>query len=123
MRTRESLPFGFSGCPITGKRADERGFIDTGKTIRVGAKREPLIISWAGAHILGRHIGMLERQEANDIREENINLKHQIRDLELELESADAALDGTDALVKHGMRVAKVAGRKPKRRPSDPVEE
>ena len=122
MRSRESLPFGYAGCPITGKKADVRGFVDTGKTIRVGSKLVPLIVSVSGAHILGRHVGMLEREDAQVIREENIELKQQNARLEEELQDADGWLDGVDALKRKGLTVQRRSGR-PKTKKADQAEE
>lgn len=114
MRTREGLPFGHPGCPVTGKRAGT--FIDTGKMIAAGNKRVSLLISEAGALILGRHLGMVEREDHATQTEELISLKHHLAATEDQLHEAHAELDGVDALTKRGLVVRKAPGRPPKKK-------
>lgn len=118
MRTREgSLPFGHPGCPVTGKQNGT--FIDTAKTIRVGPKLWPLLIHESAALILGRHVGMLDRQDTADLKAEVIAAKHRVAQLEAELAEADALNDGIDALTKKGLVVRKAPGRPPKKQHTD----
>lgn len=122
MRTRESLPFGHPGCPVTGKRAGT--FIDTGKDLKivnpngVGWKRWDFCVSEAGALLLGRHIGMLDRADAAELKAEVITLKHRVSQLEDELSDADAFIDGTEALARKGLQI-----RRPPGRPKKPTKE
>lgn len=113
MRTREGLPFGHAGCPITGKTAGK--FIDTGHVIRVGNKVQPLFIHHAAATILGRHVGMLDREDAAALRADVITLNHRISQLEDELSEADAFIDGTEALARKGLQVKRPPGRPKKK--------
>ena len=116
MRTREGLPFGHPGCPVTGKRSGR--FIDTGKSIRVGGKMEQLFVHEAGVQIMARQIGMLTREENADQAAELIALKHRVSQLEDELAEADAFIDGTEALVQRGLVVRKAPGRPKKQQPT-----
>lgn len=115
MKMREGLPFGHPGCPVTGKRAGK--FIDTGKTIRVGAKLEQLLIHEAGVRILGRQIGMVDRDARSKQDEELISLRHKVRQLEQELDEVNRELDGVDALTKRGLVIRKTPGRPKKVKP------
>lgn len=116
MRTREgSLPFGHPGCPVTGKQGGT--FIDTGKTLRVGPRVWPLLIHESAARILGRHVGMLDRADAADLKAEVIAAKHRVAELEDQLAEADALNDGIDALARKGLVVRKAPGRPPKKKP------
>jgi hypothetical protein len=118
MRTREGLPHKHRGCPITGKQAGT--FIDTGKWLQLNARdREPLLISEAGAHILGRHLGMLEPSEAAKLKADLLTAQHRVSQLEEELAEADAFIDGTEAPVRRGMRVARPPGRPPKKKETE----
>jgi hypothetical protein len=117
VRTREGLPHGHPGCPVTGKRSGR--FIDTGKTIRAGNKLEQLLVHEAGALILGRHIGMLDRDSYTEQAEQLINLKHQLAAAEDELVQVNAELDGVDALTRRGLVVRKAPGRPPKKKQDD----
>jgi hypothetical protein len=109
MRSREGLPFAHPGCPVTGKKAGK--FVDTGKIFVLAGKRWPLLIHESGAAILGRHVGMLDREDVAALNAELITLRHKVSSLELELMEADAAIDGTEALVRQGMRVTRPPGR------------
>lgn len=109
MRTRDGLPFGHPGCPVTGKKAGV--FIDTGKTYRVGNQMVPLIISEAGALILGRHIGMLDREISVEKTEQIIELRQTVDQLERELAEADAIEQGITALHKKGFQVKRAPAR------------
>lgn len=115
MKTREGLPFGHSGCPVTGKRSGR--FIDTGKAIRVGRKLEQLLIHEAGVRILGRQIGMVDRESRSDQDEELISLRHKVQHLEQELDEVNRELDGVDALTKRGLVIRKAPGRPKKTQP------
>jgi hypothetical protein len=96
---------------VTGKQGGT--FIDTGKTLRVGAKVWPLLIHESAALILGRHVGMLDRNDAADLKAEAIASKQRIAQLEDELAHVNRELDGVDALVKNrGYVVRKAPGRK-----------
>ena len=117
MRTREGLPFGHAGCPITGKKAGT--FIDTGHVIRHGNRVVPLYIHEAGAAILGKHIGMLAREDAAALNAEVITLKRRVEQLELELSEADAFIDGTEALARKGLQIKRPPGRPRKKENPD----
>lgn len=115
MRTRDGLPHGHPGCPVTGKRAGR--FIDTGKQIRSGNKLEQLLIHEAGVLLLGRHVGMLDRDDATDLKAEVITAKHRVSQLEDELSEADAFIDGTEALARKGLAIKRPPGRPKKVNP------
>ena len=118
MRTREGLPFGHPGCPVTGKQSGR--FIDTGKTLRTGNGLQQLLIHEAAARVLGRAIGMVDREERSDQDAELISLRHQIAALEDEVAQLNAEVDGIDALARRGLVVRKAPGRPPKnKRPQD----
>lgn len=112
MRTRDGLPFAHPGCPVTGKRAGK--FIDTGQTQRLGQKMVPLIIHEAGARLLGRHIGMVDRDARSVQDEELISLRKRCEQLELENDELNAELDGIEGLTKRGLVIRKLPGRPPK---------
>jgi hypothetical protein len=111
MRTREGLPFGHPGCPVTGKRAGR--FVDTNTSQLIGNKRVPLLIHEAGVRILGRHFGMVDRDARSEQDEELITLRHQLEAAHAELDIVNAELDGVDALTKRGLVIRKKPGRKP----------
>ena len=117
MRTREGLPFGHPGCPVTGKRTGR--FIDTGQTITAGNKRAQLLIHESGALILGRTLGMLDPEAKKEQDEQIINLKHRLAAAEDELAEVNRELDGVDALTRRGLVIRKAPGRPKKQQPKD----
>jgi hypothetical protein len=117
MRTRDGLPFGHPGCPVVGKKAGQ--FIDTGKTYRVGNAMVPLLLSHAAVLALGHHVGMLDRDVEVAQREELIELRQRVEQLESELAEADALEQGITALHRKGFTVKKARPRPPRKETSD----
>lgn len=103
-------------CAVTALSADPQGFVDTG--IHLTGIDPRVYVSHQGCLALGREAGMVEDSVHGELIERLELADETVRDLEVQLDQAQKALDAIHVIEGRGFKPKK----KPGRKPGQPVE-